>query len=423
MARRRKAAGAKGAKAQGQAIKRRWTDIDFPGAFSSYPYFVRGWKKKEAEEKTKTKKKKASASAQISAAEVKRALERDIDYQTARQVRKNFPRRRDVAYGFGRMEADLGDVGQRLPGGVARSGYRRRRLRFFLVLIDLFSRRLFMRGLANKSAKAVLQAFKSILEEEMEPPYGRVYSISSDMGKEFLNRELRDYLKSRGVQLIPTAAGNKAKYVERAIRSVKPVLLRYLEQASADVTWDEAVRKTAAALNRRYNRSIRMTPDEVAARWRELRATNLREREKIPYLEHLKRQAAFRAGERRLKEARGSRRSFKVGDLVVVAKKRGALGGKESDRAFGYQTYSIARIDTSAEPPMVSLVDGLGQPTRRKWYYLPEIRQVAEPSSYPVEKVLKTKKVGGRSYSLVRWLDHGQAFDTWLKSSEIKKRT
>ena len=136
-------------------ILKLWHSTDFPSGYSNAQYFTKALKNKGI-----IKNKTGN--------DIRKILQSDIYYQTSRNVRKNFKTRSDVeSYFSTRMEADLLDIGKDrlidMQSGSTKG-------RYALVIIDVFSKTVFIRALNNKSAKEVLAAFKSILES-LNPPF------------------------------------------------------------------------------------------------------------------------------------------------------------------------------------------------------------------------------------------------------------
>ena len=145
-----------------EKILKLWHSTDFPSAYSNVQYFAKSLKKKN---KDLSKNKTTS--------DIKKILENDIYYQTSRNVRKTFKTRNDLeSYFSTRMEADLFDIGKDRFIDVTSGSTKGR---YGLLVVDVFSKTIFIKPLANKNAKDVLTAFKSILDN-FSPPF-------SDPGK------------------------------------------------------------------------------------------------------------------------------------------------------------------------------------------------------------------------------------------------
>ncbi len=368
-----------------------WKDINKPGSFSSARYFYKGLKTKRTEK------------------EVKKELEKDIHYQTTRSLRRNFPRRRDFATYFSdKFESDIADIGANRFVDV-KTG--KEKGRFFIVFIDIFSKANFSRGLKDKSGKSVLQAFKSV-EEELKSPYTTPLVLETDGGSEYFNKIFQNYLRENKVELVRARGVHKSRTAERLIRSFKKVLIPFLE-TNPNISWNDAIQEVSHALNRRFNRSIGMAPADVVNHWEEVQRKVLKENPIKPFSKYVKEQQDIQKG----KSVKEKGRSFAIGDKVIIPFKKEVLD-KESDRQFTYQVYTIRSIRTEQTPIMFGLVDGQGK-TLKRLFYAQELRKVVEPDVYPVKSVLKTKKVRGRKYVLVSWLDHDKSYDEWVLASSL----
>jgi len=86
----------------------------------------------------------------------------------------------------------------------------------FLLLIELFSHRIFTRAQKTKTAKETLQSLKSIIEEgKASSPDGNfdIYTIQSDQGKEFIG--MSKALKELKIHWTAKVGPNKASYAEQ----------------------------------------------------------------------------------------------------------------------------------------------------------------------------------------------------------------
>ena len=85
--------------------------------------------------------------------------------------------------------------------------------RYILVVIDIFSRYLWLEPLRTKTGKEVLNAFKSIFARGVVPK-----KLRTDSGAEFKFKGLDDFLKSNNVyHHISLNTAVKANYSERVI--------------------------------------------------------------------------------------------------------------------------------------------------------------------------------------------------------------
>ena len=70
-------------------------------------------------------------------------------------------------------------------------------LRYVLIVVNVFDRKVYTRSMAEKKTGPVVKALRSIVAEAGTKPY----TISTDDGPEFTNNEMKAYLNSIGVKL------------------------------------------------------------------------------------------------------------------------------------------------------------------------------------------------------------------------------
>lgn len=130
-------------------------------------------------------------------------------------IRKTFPRSKVVVNTIDSMwDGDLADVSNIASHN---DGYK-----FLLVLIDIFSRFLFIVPLKNKQNQTIIEGLKSIFQKGRKP-----HTLRTDKGSEFKNRWVKTFLKKEGINVIYTQNETKANYAERVIRTMKNLMYRY----------------------------------------------------------------------------------------------------------------------------------------------------------------------------------------------------
>ena len=93
---------------------------------------------------------------------------------------------------------------------------------FVLVVIDVFSKYLWMRPLKNKQGTSVSKAIDSILEEGRSPT-----RIRTDKGAEFKAKEVQKTLRKHHIQHLYAQNETKAAIAERVIKTIKSKMYRY----------------------------------------------------------------------------------------------------------------------------------------------------------------------------------------------------
>lgn len=95
-------------------------------------------------------------------------------------------------------------------------------VKFLLVIVDVFSRFLWVRPLKDRKAKSVIEAFKDLLQGPRRPN-----AIRTDKGSEFYNRYLQHYLRDQHIKIFYALNETKANFAERYIQTLKKRLYRY----------------------------------------------------------------------------------------------------------------------------------------------------------------------------------------------------
>ena len=96
-------------------------------------------------------------------------------------------------------------------------------VKFLLVRQDLFDRTVNAKGMKTKGSQETVKAFSSMITERNRPK-----KIWVDKGTEFAGA-FKKICAAEGIQFYSTMSKTKAAFGERAIRSMKNILYRYME--------------------------------------------------------------------------------------------------------------------------------------------------------------------------------------------------
>lgn len=125
-------------------------------------------------------------------------------------VRKHFKRRKVLVHKIDDTWAiDLGIMTHEKRGSAT--------YKYILVVIDIFSKFLFVEALKSKTGKEVKQAFKKIFNESNRKPD----KIWADKGTEWYNKDFKSFLKENNIELYSTENEGKSCVVERVIQTLK----------------------------------------------------------------------------------------------------------------------------------------------------------------------------------------------------------
>ena len=121
--------------------------------------------------------------------------------------------------------------------------------RYICVIIDCFSRYVWVKPLKNKTGKATVKALALLLMNE------RPKLIQADQGTEFFNRDVKRMLEAFGPKLYHTYTDKKAAIVER--------VQRRLFTKRGNFKWIDKIDDIVTAYNNTHHSSIKMKPADV----------------------------------------------------------------------------------------------------------------------------------------------------------------
>lgn len=257
--------------------------------------------------------------------------------------------------------------------------------RYFLLIVDCYSRKVFCEPLKQKTPDLVLSAFKNVFETHKFYPY----FLLTDEGKEFFNKKMEQFCKKwQIVQVALRSNPAKAAIAERAIQTITTRLARAMTHHNTN-NWVKFLNQTVKNYNNTIHSSIKMKPIDVTYKTR-LNVVS--------------------------KPVRNTKK-FKLGDVVCISKHRGVF-----DKAYlGKWGKELFKIDEVVPGfPVVYKLTDLNDESIKGHFYKEEIQKVCnENNVYHVEKILGRKTVRGQKYVLVRWMNYGPEFDSWELADNV----
>ena len=132
-------------------------------------------------------------------------------------------------------------------------------VKYLLVSVDVLSRFVRVESMKDKTALSTKHAFMKMMSSGPQPR--RVWT---DQGTEFEGC-FRVLCKNLGMDRYHTKGASKAAYAERAIRSLKNIIYRYLEEnrVQSKFNYVSKLQTFVKIMNSRVNRSINMLPKDV----------------------------------------------------------------------------------------------------------------------------------------------------------------
>ena len=219
-------------------LKKLYYDPEDPGSYGGVEKLLRAGKKAGLTNLTRTN--------------VSEFLRDQQAYSLHKPARKNFTRNPTYAKGIDQQwQADLADM-QGLKRANNNIGY-------IMTVIDVFSKRAWAIPVKTKSSNDMLDAFKELFAESKPRKPDR---IQTDAGKEFLNKEVQNFLKHEGVKHFYSNSDKKAAVVERFNRTLKTRIWTYFTAHQTNRYMD-ILPKLVESYNNTYHRSIGRAPNQV----------------------------------------------------------------------------------------------------------------------------------------------------------------
>lgn len=128
--------------------------------------------------------------------------------------------------------------------------------RYLCVIIDCFTKFLWLKPLKNKTGKSLVKALALLLM--MEKPK----LIQGDQGTEFFNKNVARMLRAFGPKLYHTYSDKKATIVERVQRTLRMRFGRMFTENN-NYNWIDHYEDITAAYNTSIHSSIKMKPADV----------------------------------------------------------------------------------------------------------------------------------------------------------------
>jgi len=315
--------------------------------------------------------------------ETKKFLSGRDAYTLHKPRRIHFPRRKTFSKGIADLyQIDLVDLSSLSTFNDGN--------RYLLTCIDVFSKRAWAIPVKTKSARDVTDAFEQILSERT------CNMVQSDKGTEFLNSTFQGMLRRRGIHFYTSENEDlKASVVERFNRTLKTKMFRYFTHASTR-RYVDVLEDLLHSYNNTYHRSIGMAPAQVG-----------------PDNEDEVRSRLYPT------KPKSYRWKYDVGDKVRIAMQRrpfrkGYLGDW-SDEIFEI----ASRLPTT--PVTYELRDLAGDLIKGR-FYEPEVQKVikSDIEYFDVDRILKTRKRGGKIQYLVSWKGYPSKFNSWVDDITTK---
>lgn len=279
---------------------------------------------------------------------------------------------------------------------------RKNRLKYLVLGIDSFSRKLAGRAVGSLKAPAVNRAVKGILDE-----LGYAYKfVRTDRGSDFNNKLVKETFEKRKIKHFRSFEPNKSAMLERSLRSIKQKTYKVL-QRHGDHNWSKYIQDIIYSHNHTKTRTLfglspdEVTPEQVPNLWFKMKNLDL---QKQPFDTPFK---------------------YSVGDQVKIRITKQAFR-KEFNETVSETVHTIEKQIKKSNNHLYKLkhTDGTVLEGLFREDQLEKVR-VDDNTEFRIDRVVARKKVKGVPMVKLRYIGYGPEFDTWEPKSsmiDLKKR-
>ncbi len=326
--------------------------------------------------------------------EITKWLQKHEPYSLNRAVRRVSYRNAVLVSGLDdQFEADLADLSN-ASYVEANNG-----VKYLLVVIDVFSRYLWVEALTNKHAKTIIAAFEKIFKTSKRKPK----RLRTDRGSEFTAKSVQKFMKGQNIHQIFTSNEVQANYAERVIKTLKSKIYRYVVHENT-FEYTKVLQNMVDSYNNTWHHGIRERPKNVnksneGRLWWQMYWPD------TAFLKELKRNRKYK---------------FEVGDKVRMTLRRQAFQKEYDVRWTGEIFIIVKRFKRDGTTPLYKLNDYENDPVLGT-FYENELQKVnvTNDSLFVVEKILERKTVKKVPYIKVKYRYWPNKFNRWMKQSEL----
>ena len=165
-----------------------------------------------------------------------------------RQVRRNFPRLKVIAYDINKIWS----IGVAYVDKLAKYN---NGVKYLLVAVDVLSRYLRVSPMRSKSAEETARTFRKMIQKQ------KPQKVWTDKGTEFKGA-FKNLCDQEGIETYTTQSETKSAYAERNIRSLKNIIYKHLEHKWTYL-YINKLSQFVDTINSRVNHVTKLAPNKV----------------------------------------------------------------------------------------------------------------------------------------------------------------
>lgn len=268
-------------------------------------------------------------------------------------------------------------------------------IKYILIVVDVFSKYLWLRKLMDKTGESVSVALMDILRGPRRPR-----KLRSDMGQEFRSKKVQAILKKYNIRHFYSTNEVKSSIAERALKTLKSRITRFMTYKNS-YRYIDKLQSFADSYNNTHHRTIDTEPINVTKQNEE--TVRLSTYFSKPHKEHRKLW----------------RYKFKIGDNVRITHLRNVFT-REYDQKWTGEVFTISKRFWRNGIPIYRIKDYNNEEITGT-FYQSELQRISfiEDQMWKVEKILKTKGKGQNKQYFVKWLHWPNKFNSWVNASDV----
>lgn len=275
---------------------------------------------------------------------------------------------------------------------------------FLLIIIDVFTRKIWVMPLKRKTGVQTRNALSAWLRA-MNSQDSFPKSILTDSGKEFLNAPVRELMRANSVTMMQAKNINKAAIVERANKSLQIIIYKYLTE-KGEAKYIDVLPLLVQTYNKRAHRTLQhFSPNAADDEKNEVKIRSI----------HLQRYQKINAKRKKTKPP------FEKGNTVRI--KTYATGVSSARRAYLQQfkgeLFKIINVRLRMPVVMYELRSMNDEEAVEGGFYSNELVRV-QGDIFQVEKILRRRGRGRHEKLFVKWKYFDDKWNSWIKASDVQ---
>lgn len=256
--------------------------------------------------------------------------------------------------------------------------------KYLLIVIDGFSKYLWVRKLKTKLTKEVSEQMEDIFKKSKRV----CRNLQTDFGGEYMGIKFQNLMKKYGINHYQSFTSIKASFAERQIRTLRE-RMGILFTLNGNFNWVKIIDKIVEDYNNTKHSTIKMKPVEVSKSNENFLLKNVYNiKEKL------------------------DKPKFKIGDFVRLSKFK-KLFEKSTTRNWTTELFQIVQINKKY--PITYKIKDINGNIILGQVYQEELQKTQFKDEYLIERILKKKG----NLLLVSWLGFDKSHNSYINKNSL----